>query len=64
VQAVESCISLATCLKGKTEIHIRDEKIVQTVEKIIIVWESLESYSEFEEDDNDNNDKFAKKKLC
>jgi hypothetical protein len=34
VIAVEYCIALADCFKGKTEILVRDDKIVQTVTKV------------------------------
>eukprot|EP00535_Pseudo-nitzschia_heimii_P010586 CAMPEP_0197174496 /NCGR_PEP_ID=MMETSP1423-20130617/992_1 /TAXON_ID=476441 /ORGANISM="Pseudo-nitzschia heimii, Strain UNC1101" /LENGTH=359 /DNA_ID=CAMNT_0042623437 /DNA_START=259 /DNA_END=1338 /DNA_ORIENTATION=+ len=35
VAAVEYCIALANCFKGKTEILVRDNNVVETVEKVL-----------------------------
>lgn len=43
VAAVEYCISLANCFKGKTEILVKDNTIVKTVTKILKAREDLES---------------------
>ena len=42
VTAVEYCIALADCFKGKTEILVRDNKTVQTVTKVLKAREERE----------------------
>jgi len=42
VTAVEYCIALANCFKGKTEILVRDDNIVQTVAKVLKFREETE----------------------
>lgn len=42
VTAVEYCIALADCFKGKTEILVRDDNIVQTVTKVLKAREERE----------------------
>jgi Domain of unknown function (DUF1995) len=60
VLAVEYCTSLAKCLKGKTEILVRDEKTRSTVQRVLDARErsavDQESDDEFELDDDEDDD--------
>ena len=42
VTAVEYCIALADCFKGKTEILVKDDNIVQTVTKVLNARKKME----------------------
>jgi Domain of unknown function (DUF1995) len=62
--AVEFCISLARCLKGKSEILVRDKKTLDTVTKVLDARERSEEEDllddeddlDDEEDDDDDDD--------
>jgi hypothetical protein len=65
VAAVEYCISLANCFKGKTEIIVRDDKTLQTVTKVldarernknIMMKEDNNVDVKIDEEDHDGND--------
>eukprot|EP00536_Pseudo-nitzschia_multiseries_P001122 jgi/Psemu1/180391/e_gw1.14.284.1 len=51
VLAVEYCIALADCFKGKTEIVVRDDSIVRTVAKILKAREERELEKAREEEE-------------
>lgn len=55
VMAVEFCVSLAKCLKGKSEILVRDQKTLSTVEKVLNARERLEEEVERSTDDDEEN---------
>ena len=46
VSAVEYCIALANCFKGKTEILVRDKNVVETVDKVLKVREERKNEQE------------------
>jgi hypothetical protein len=60
VLAVEYCIALSKCLKGKTEILVRDDKTLQTVTRMLDVRErdvqTIDLDDEFDEEDDDDFD--------
>ena len=65
VAAVEYCISLANCFKGKTQIIVRDDKTLQTVTKVldarernkrIMTNEDNNVDVKLDEEDHDDND--------
>jgi hypothetical protein len=54
--AVDFCISLAKCLKGRSEILVRDHKTLSTVERVLSARERLDEVERSTEDDEDNFD--------
>lgn len=59
VMAVEFCISLTKTLKGKSQILVRDQKTLDTVEKVLLARASLEKEddsNEYDDDDDDDED--------
>jgi hypothetical protein len=53
---VDFCISLAKCLKGRSEIRVRDHKTLSTVERVLCARERLDEVDRSTEDDEDNFD--------
>ncbi|KAG7343886.1 DUF1995 domain containing protein [Nitzschia inconspicua] len=56
VMATEFCIALAQCLKGKSEILVRDQKTLDTVQKVLSARERWNDDNNSEEDDEDDFD--------
>jgi hypothetical protein len=54
--AAEFCVSLAKCLKGRSEILVRDQKTLSTIEKVLIARERLDEAERSTEDDENNFD--------
>jgi hypothetical protein len=55
VLAVEYCIALSKCLKGKTSIVVRDDKTLQVVGRVLDARER-DAVDDYEEDDDDDDD--------
>ena len=65
VLAVEYCIALSSCLKGKSEILVRDEKTFKTVRRVLDARErnrdktddQIDDYDSEDEDEEDNQNR-------
>ena len=59
VLAVEYCIALSSCLKGKSEILVRDEKTLKTVGRVLDARERNDANTKEDEEDSTNDDEDA-----